>query len=60
MASRTPVQEDVQVLINRSLFSRTDADGTLEENMIDYLRIYEQDPGGGASKTRWLMLAGED
>jgi hypothetical protein len=54
-SSRTPVQEDVNVLISTSLFSRVVETGTPEEKLVDYLCILENDQN--SVKTRWLMIA---
>ncbi|BEJ16672.1 hypothetical protein CspHIS471_0600730 [Cutaneotrichosporon sp. HIS471] len=48
--------EDTRTLIVRSLFSRKADDGTLEETLVTYLRVKEDD-GHGSSKTRYLFLA---
>ncbi len=49
--------EDTRTRIVRSLFSRKAEDGTLEETLVTYLRVKEDD-GHGAVKTRYLFLAG--
>ncbi|GMK58498.1 hypothetical protein CspeluHIS016_0505300 [Cutaneotrichosporon spelunceum] len=48
--------EDTRALIVRSLFSRKAEDGTLEETLVSYLRVKEDD-GHGSLKTRYLFLA---
>jgi hypothetical protein len=46
---------DEQQAMTRSLFSRRDEDGNLEENLLSYIKVFEED--GGHGKTRYLMLA---
>lgn len=56
---RPPSSDEVRQHIISSLFNKKDAEGTPEETLISYLKVYEQDEGGGGFKTRYLMLAGE-
>ena len=49
--------DEVRQHIISSIFSRKAADGTLEETLISYVKVYEQE-GEGEAKTRYLMLAG--
>lgn len=60
-----PVDEVRQHIIS-SLFSRKAEDGTPEETLISYVKVYEDEsgadvvqPGSSSAKTRYLMLAGE-
>jgi len=49
--------DDVRQHIISSLFSRTD-NGTAEETLISYVKVYEDEEGGDAGlKTRYLILA---
>jgi hypothetical protein len=60
-----PTSDDTRHHIVQSLFSKTDEQGTVEETLISYVKVYEDEgasngqPGGGEPKTRYLMLAGE-
>lgn len=54
MSSR---DRDEEKALTRSLFSKRDDDGTLEENLLSYIKVFEED--GGHGKTRYLMLASE-
>ncbi|WWC85953.1 uncharacterized protein L201_000823 [Kwoniella dendrophila CBS 6074] len=56
---RQPSTDDVRQHIISSLFSKRDEDGTPEETLISYLKVYEEDPGDshGGQKSRYLMLA---
>ncbi len=60
--SRTTSSSDEtrQHIIN-SIFSKSDEDGTPEETLISYVKVYEEEPGAQevGPKTRYLMLAGE-
>lgn len=47
---------DEERALTRSLFSKRDDDGTLEENLLSFIKVFEED--GGHGKTRYLMLAG--
>lgn len=49
--------DDTRLRIVRSLFARKAEDGTLEETLVTYLRVKEDD-GHGNAKTRYLFLAG--
>jgi hypothetical protein len=55
---RPPSSDEVRTHIISSLFSRKDEQGTPEETLISYLKVFEQEDGSGF-KTRYLMLAGE-
>ncbi len=46
--------------LTSSIFSKKDEDGTLEETLISYVKVFEEDPQDTAegAKTRYLMLAG--
>lgn len=56
---RTPSSDDVRQHIVQSLFSRYDEQGTAEETLISFVKIYEEEGDGvGNQKTRYLMLAG--
>nr|XP_019014642.1 exocyst protein [Kwoniella pini CBS 10737]OCF53423.1 exocyst protein [Kwoniella pini CBS 10737] len=57
--SRQPSFDDVRQHIISSLFARRDEDGTPEETLISYLKVYEEDPGDGqgGQKSRYLMLS---
>jgi len=58
MASqRPPAVDDTKHHIVQSLFSKVDEQGTADETLISYLKVYE-DEGEGGQKTRYLMLAG--
>jgi hypothetical protein len=58
--ARPPSLDEVRSHIISSLFSRKDENGTPEETLISFLKVYEQDEGGGGGfKTRYLMLSGE-
>lgn len=46
---------DEERALTRSLFSKRDEDGTLEESLQAYIKVFEDD--GGHGKTRYLMLA---
>lgn len=50
--------EETKAAIVASLFSRKDEEGNLEEVLISFLKIQEVE--GGHTKSRYLMLAGED
>lgn len=54
---RTPSSDEVRHHIVQSLFSRHDEQGTAEETLISYIKVFE-DEGDGNQKTRYLMLAG--
>lgn len=47
---------DEERALTRSLFSKRDDDGNLEEKLVAYIKVFEED--GGHGKTRYLMLAG--
>ncbi|KAL1407120.1 hypothetical protein Q8F55_006534 [Vanrija albida] len=51
----TASADTTRTQMTASLFSRTDADGTLEEQLVSHIVIHEPEPGG--VKTRYLMLA---
>ncbi|WVQ76259.1 hypothetical protein IAR50_005924 [Cryptococcus sp. DSM 104548] len=53
---RSTSQDDIRAHINSSLFSRRGPDGTPEESLIGFLKVYEVEADGG-SKTRYLILA---
>lgn len=57
--SRPAPVDDVRQHIIDSLFSRKDPAGTPEETLISFVKVYEDEGGGGADaiKTRYLMLA---
>nr|XP_019048902.1 exocyst protein [Kwoniella bestiolae CBS 10118]OCF27832.1 exocyst protein [Kwoniella bestiolae CBS 10118] len=56
--SRQPSSDDTRQHIITSLFSKRDEDGTPEETLISYLKVYEEDAGDGhGQKSRYLMLA---
>ncbi|WWC58251.1 uncharacterized protein I303_100789 [Kwoniella dejecticola CBS 10117] len=57
--TRQPSSDDVRQHIISSLFSRRDEDGTPDETLISYLKVYEEDAGDGhgGQKSRYLMLA---
>ncbi|WWC99370.1 hypothetical protein V866_006271 [Kwoniella sp. B9012] len=57
--SRQPSSDDTRQHIISSLFAKRDEDGTPEETLISYLKVYEEDPGDshGGPKSRYLMLA---
>lgn len=59
--ARVPSSDDTRHHIVQSLFSKTDDNGTAEETLISYVKVYEDDSGpeGMEQKTRYLMLAGE-
>lgn len=61
---RGPPVDDVKQHIISSLFSRYDENNTLEETLISFVKVHEDDsgvdgaPNGGVGvKTRYLMLA---
>ncbi|WWD22409.1 hypothetical protein CI109_106900 [Kwoniella shandongensis] len=55
---RQPSADDVRNHIISSLFTKRGDDGTPEETLISYLKVYEDDGGDGSGpKTRYLMLA---
>jgi hypothetical protein len=54
---RPPAVDDTKHHIVQSLFSKVDEQGTADETLISYLKVYE-DEGEGGQKTRYLMLAG--
>ena len=56
--SRSTSNDEVRQHIVSSLFSRRAEDGTPEETLISYLKVYEDEGGGGGAKTRYLMLSG--
>ncbi|WVQ80381.1 hypothetical protein IAT38_002486 [Cryptococcus sp. DSM 104549] len=53
--SRAPSTDDVRSHIIASLFSRRAEDGTAEETLISFVKVYESDDGG--QKTRYLIVA---
>lgn len=53
----TMTTKDEERALTRSLFSKRDEDGTLEESLVSYIKVFEDD--GGHGKTRYLMLASE-
>jgi hypothetical protein len=55
---RPPAVDDTKHHIVQSLFSKVDEQGTADETLISYLKVYE-DEGEGGQKTRYLMLAGK-
>ena len=55
---RPASSDEVRTHIVSSLFSRKDEQGTPEETLISFLKVFEQEDGSGY-KTRYLMLAGE-
>lgn len=57
MSSTASSSDETRHRIVRSLFSRKAEDGTLEETLVTYLRVKEDD-GHGNAKSRYLMLAG--
>jgi hypothetical protein len=58
---RRASNDDVRSHIVNSLFWRKAEDGTPEETLISFTKVYEEDPGDvqAGAKTRYLMLAGE-
>nr|ODO04430.1 hypothetical protein L204_00790 [Cryptococcus depauperatus CBS 7855] len=54
--ARSSSADDTRSHINASLFAKRTADGTLEESLISFLKVFEDDPDG-ESKTRYLILA---
>jgi hypothetical protein len=58
---RRASNDDVRSHIVNSLFWRKADDGTPEETLISYTKVYEEDPGDvqAGAKTRYLMLAGK-
>lgn len=57
-----PSSDDTRHHIVQSLFAKTDENGTVEETLISYVKVFEDESGAGApaeQKTRYLMLAGE-
>nr|ODN75017.1 hypothetical protein L203_06555 [Cryptococcus depauperatus CBS 7841] len=54
--ARSSSVDDTRSHINASLFAKRTADGTLEETLISFLKVFEDDPDG-ESKTRYLILA---
>lgn len=57
MSSTASSSDETRTRIVRSLFSRKAEDGTLEETLVTYLRVKEDD-GHGSAKARYLFLAG--
>jgi hypothetical protein len=55
---RPAAVDDTKHHIVQSLFSKVDEQGTADETLISYLKVYE-DEGEGGQKTRYLMLAGK-
>lgn len=55
---RTPSSDEIRHHIVQSLFARHDEQGTAEETLISFIKVFE-DEGDGNQKTRYLMLAGE-
>lgn len=53
---RTSPQDDVRAHITASLCAQRAPDGTPEETLITFLKVYEEDPAGG-TKSRYLILA---
>lgn len=56
--SRISPQDDVRAHITASLCAQRAPDGTPEETLITFLKVYEEDPAGG-TKSRYLILAGK-
>lgn len=55
-----PGSDETRQHIIASVFSRNAADGTPEETLISYVKVYEQEGEGSAGlKSRYLLLAGE-
>ncbi|OCF36139.1 exocyst protein [Kwoniella heveanensis CBS 569] len=57
--ARQPSADDVRQHIISSLFARRGDDGTPEETLISFIKVYEEDPADptGGQKTRYLMLS---
>ncbi|WVF66184.1 hypothetical protein IAT40_000924 [Kwoniella sp. CBS 6097] len=57
--ARQPSSDDIRQHIISSLFTRRGDDGTPEETLISYIKVYEEDPAdpNGGQKTRYLMLS---
>lgn len=55
---RTSSQDDVRSHITASLWAQRAPDGTPEETLIAFLKVYEEDSAGG-TKSRYLILAGK-
>ncbi|ORY34282.1 exocyst complex component Sec3-domain-containing protein [Naematelia encephala] len=57
--ARQQSSDDVRQHIISSLFSRKDEDGTPDETLISFLKVFEEDPQdpNGGLKSRYLMLA---
>ncbi|WVQ93808.1 hypothetical protein IAU59_000886 [Kwoniella sp. CBS 9459] len=57
--ARQPSADDVRQHIISSLFARRGDDGTPDETLISYIKVYEEDPADptGGQKTRYLMLS---
>ncbi|ORX34673.1 exocyst complex component Sec3-domain-containing protein [Kockovaella imperatae] len=53
---RSNSNDDTRQHIISSLFSKRGPDGSPEETLITYVKVFEEDEGSG-SKTRYLMLA---
>ncbi|KIR55087.1 exocyst protein [Cryptococcus gattii Ru294] len=53
---RISPQDDVRAHITASLCAQRAPDGTPEETLITFLKVYEEDPAGG-TKSRYLILA---
>ena len=55
---RSNSNDDTRQHIISSLFSKRGDDGSPEETLITFLKVFEEDEAS-ATKTRYLMLAGE-
>ncbi len=61
-SARPASSDETRTHIISSLFSKKDDNGTAEETLISFCKVYEQDEAGsagGSYKTRYLILAGK-